>query len=109
MAVVTSDVYKNTIAILEHLNLSKYFSLVIGKDNCTKAKKTGEPALIAIEKLGANPNKTVSVGDADMDYLMAKNAGLKGSILVATGQIKIEELSKNTNTVVNNLREVLIK
>ena len=40
---------------------------------------------------------------------MAKNAGLKGSILVSTGQIKAEELYKNTDCVVNNLREVLIK
>lgn len=109
LAVVTSDIYANATAILEYLNLDKYFSLVIGKDNCTKAKKTGEPALIAIEKLGANPANTISVGDADMDYLMAKNAGLKGSILVATGQIEIEGLAKYTNSVVNNLSEVLIK
>ncbi len=109
LSVVTSDVYANAVSILDYLNLSQYFSLVIGKDNCTKAKKTGEPALIAIEKLGADPDRTISVGDADMDYLMAKNAGLKGSILVATGQTGIEDLSKNTNCVVNKLNEVLIR
>lgn len=109
MAVVTSDVYDNAVSILKYLNLDKYFSLVIGKDNCTKAKKTGEPALIAIDKLGANPNRTISVGDADMDALMAKNAGLKASLLVSTGQVAETELLKYSEYTVNNLSEVLLK
>lgn len=106
MAVVTSDTYANASTILKHMNLTKYFSLIIGKDNCTKAKKTGEPALIALEKLGANANTTISVGDAPMDYLMAKNGGLKGCILTATGQIPTENLKEYTQCVVNNLSEV---
>ena len=108
LAVVTSDTYENAVTILEHLDLIKYFDLVIGKDNCTKAKKTGEPALIALEKLGAKAENTISVGDAQMDYLMAKNAGLSSSILVATGQILAEELKIYTQNVVNNLSEVMV-
>ncbi len=108
MAVVTSDTKANTEAILEYLGLKKYFSLVIGKDDCTKAKKTGEPALIALEKLGVCANKTISVGDAPMDYEMAKNAGLKGSILVSSGQIPLEGLKKLTNTCVLSLKELRV-
>lgn len=106
LAVVTSDMHANTDAILKHLGLEKYFDLVIGKDDCSKAKKTGEPAKIALKKLNVKAENTISVGDAEMDYLMAKNAGLKGSILVATGQTPLEELLDYTPTSVEKLKEV---
>lgn len=106
LAVVTSDMHANTDAILKHLGLEKYFDLVIGKDDCSKAKKTGEPAKIALKKLNVKAENTISVGDAEMDYLMAKNAGLKGSILVATGQTPLEELLDYTPTSVEKLKEI---
>lgn len=109
LAVVTSDIKANTNAILERTKLAHYFDLVIGKDDCTKAKRTGEPALIALKMLGANPQTTISVGDAPMDYEMAKNAGLKGSILVATGQIPVNKLKELTYTTVHTLKEVMVK
>ena len=59
--------------------------------------------------LGANPQTTISVGDAPMDYEMAKNAGLKGSILVATGQIPVNKLKELTYTTVHTLKEVMVK
>lgn len=108
LAVVTSDIHANTDAILKHLGLEKYFDLVIGKDDCSKAKKTGEPAKIALKKLNVKAENTISVGDAEMDYLMAKNAGLKGSILVATGQTPLEELLDYTPTSVEKLKEVQV-
>lgn len=108
LAVVTSDMHANTDAILKHLGLEKYFDLVIGKDDCSKAKKTGEPAKIALKKLNVKAENTISVGDAEMDYLMAKNAGLKGSILVATGQTPLEELLNYTPTSVESLKEVQV-
>ena len=109
MAVVTSDTRANTEAILEYLNLNQYFDLVIGKDDCKMAKKTGEPALVALSKLNVNAKNTISVGDASMDYEMAKNANLAGSILVATGQTPLKELKTYTNTVVESLKEVQIE
>lgn len=108
LAVVTSDMHANTDAILKHLGLEKYFDLVIGKDDCSKAKKTGEPAKISLKKLNVKAENTISVGDAEMDYLMAKNAGLKGSILVATGQTPLEELLDYTPTSVEKLKEVQV-
>ena len=108
LAVVTSDMHANTDAILKHLGLEKYFDLVIGKDDCSKAKNTGEPAKIALKKLNVKAENTISVGDAEMDYLMAKNAGLKGSILVATGQTPLEELLDYTPTSVEKLKEVQV-
>lgn len=107
--VVTSDVKANTEAILEYLDLKKYFDIIIGKDDCTQAKKTGEPARVAVDRLAVDPLKTISVGDALMDYEMAKNGGLLGSILVATGQTPFEELQQYTKMVVCTLKDVCIE
>ena len=43
-----------------------------------------------------------------MDYISAKNAGVKNVILVATGQIKKDELEKTSSYAVNNLSEIEI-
>lgn len=109
MAVVTSDTKANTEAILNHLNLSHYFDFVLGKDNCSKAKKTGEPALIALKELNANKETTIAIGDAPMDFEMSKNAGLKGTILVSTGQIPESSLKKFVNSTVPSLDKVLVQ
>lgn len=109
MAVVTSDMRQNTIEILKYLNLDKYFDLIIGKDDCTKAKKTGEPALIALDKLKANPKTTIAIGDAPMDFQMALNGGLSASILVASGQVELNELKKYSKYSVKTLKDLQIK
>ena len=46
------------------------------------------------------------IGDAPMDHVSAQNAGIKHSILVATGQINKQELAKVSNFTVNNLSEI---
>lgn len=109
LAVVTSDTKANTEAILNHLDLSGYFDVVIGKDSCEKPKKTGEPALIALKLLNSTAETSISAGDAPMDFEMAKNAGLKGSILVSTGQIPEERLKEYVNTTVSSLKEVMVR
>ena len=39
---------------------------------------------------------------------MAKNAGLKGSILVATGQIPLSRLSEYTKYAISSLKDISI-
>ena len=46
------------------------------------------------------------IGDAPMDYISAKNAGIENIILVATGQIDKEDLFNTTDFVVEDLSEV---
>ena len=63
---------------------------------------------MALEILQSNPTNTVMIGDAPMDYLAAKNADIKTTILVATGQIEREELQQYCSYSVNSLKEVYI-
>ena len=108
LAVVTSDSFEHTIKTLKILKLDNIFDCVIGKDSCKEEKRSGKPAILALEKIGANADETTVIGDALMDFEMGKNAKLKAEILVATGQTDFEDLKKCSNFVVNNLSEVEI-
>ena len=99
MAVITSDAKEMTLHTLKLLDLEKYFDLVITKEDTTEPKHTGKPALLALEKMNATVENTITIGDAPMDAQMAKNAGLKAAVLLATGQISQENLKKYSGFV----------
>ncbi len=109
MALVTSDGVENAKRVLKILKIDNYFSVVIGKDSCDGEKKTGKPALLALQKLGVDAHKTISIGDAPMDFEMADKAGLLGTILVSTGQVDFCDLEKLSKYCAKNLDEVKIK
>lgn len=106
MGVITSDTKENTKQILDHLGIERYFDIVMGRGDCKEAKKTGMPATHAVEYLCISRERTLVIGDAPMDSLMAKKAGLKGSILVATGQLPIEELNRYSLYTLNDLTQM---
>lgn len=109
LAVVTSDTHSNAERTLEHFKIDKYFDMVFGKDDCDEPKRTGKPALTALKQIGSKAENTIAVGDAPMDSDMAKLADLKGSILVATGQIPIEKLKSHSEFCVTSLKELCVK
>ena len=108
LGVVTSDSVEATNLTLQYLNLDKTFSSIIGRESCKYKKESGKPTEIALKELNANPKTTVMIGDAPMDYLAAKNAGINHTILVASGQICKENLHKTSNYVLNSLCELSI-
>ena len=108
LAVVTSDCYANTCETLKSLKIDKYFDVVIGKDSCLEPKKTGKPALLALDKLNVQPSNAIVIGDAPMDGEMAINAKTQGCILVKTGQTSPKDLGKYATIVCNDLNDINI-
>ena len=108
LGIVTSDSTISTNLTLKQLKLEKYFDVVIGRESHPETKESGKPTLLALEKLNSNPKTTVMIGDAPMDFLSAKNAGIENIILVSTGQIKKKELEKTSNYCVDSLDEIEI-
>ena len=106
LGIVTSDSINSTSLTLEQHNWKQYFKTIIGRESSPHTKESGEPTKLALKELNANPKTTIMIGDAPMDYISAQKAGLKASILVATGQISKEELLKTTSYVVNSLDEL---
>lgn len=106
LAIVTSDSIISTNLTLKQFNWKKYFKIIIGRESLPDTKESGKPTLLALEKLNANPETTLMIGDAPMDYISAKNAGINNVILVASGQISKEELFKTTFYAIDSLDKI---
>lgn len=108
LGIVTSDAKESTLLTLKHFGWEDLFDVVIGRESSPHTKESGEPTKLALEIIGANPKTTIMVGDAPMDYISAKNAGIENTILASTGQIEEEELKKTSPYTVKSLSEILI-
>lgn len=108
LGIVTSDSIISTNLTLKHFRWKELFTSVIGRESSLETKESGIPTKLALKELEANPETTVMIGDAPMDYISAKNAGIERIILVATGQISFKELQKISEFSVSSLRELEI-
>lgn len=108
LGVVTSDSVVSTELTLKNFGWEDLFEVVVGRETSNETKESGALTKIALEKLGANPQTTIMIGDAPMDYISAKNAGIDNTILVATGQIDAVELQQMSDFVVNSLSEIKV-
>ncbi len=95
--IITSDIKENALLSVSKFGLQNYFSCIYGKDEFTEPKKTGVPLLKVIEENNLNPQTILCIGDAEMDYLMAKNAGVNNILLTATGHTPLDVLLNFTN------------
>lgn len=108
LAVITADSKVSCDATLRHFCWDNFFDIVIARESTKETKESGAGALLALEKLNADLKTTIMIGDTPTDFECAKNAGIEKTILVATGQIPKEELSKTSPYVVNSLDEIEI-
>ena len=106
IGIVTSDSVESTKLTLKNFKWDDLFDVVIGRESSTETKESGIPTKMALEKLGLTADKAIMVGDAPMDYISAKNAGIENTILVTTGQVAATELRKYSSFVVETLRDV---
>ena len=93
---------------LNYFNWTNLFEAVIGRESTPEHKESGVPAQMALEILNASPNTTIMIGDALMDYLAAKNAGIEKTVLVATGQIDSGALCSTSPYVIESLSDIEI-
>ena len=107
-AIVTSDSIRNTEEIIMHFKIDKYIDIIIGKESTAEAKATGRPAIMALRKLNAKEQDSVSIGDAPVDLLMARAGGLKAGIGVASGQVPYDTLKKYSEYVAASMKELRV-
>ncbi len=98
LVVATSKPEKYSIEILEHFNLRKYFTVVVGSDFEETRVKKGDIIKFAVEKLKLEfedfeNSKCIMVGDREYDILGAKENGIK-SIGVLYGYGTLVELTQ---------------
>ena len=106
LGVVTTKTGEYSTILLEHMELMKYFDVLIGREHVTYPKPHQEPILKALAKLEHDKNKTWMIGDTCMDIDSAKNAGIN-SVAVTSGYATRSKLEKCAFTICNNLGEAI--
>lgn len=77
MACITNKPEHLANALLKHLDMEKYFSIVIGGDTFPQRKPDPSALLYCCEKLNTAIDRTLMIGDSETDVNSARNAGMK--------------------------------
>ena len=93
MGVVTNKATYKADYVLKMLNIDKYFDVLIGREDVVKGKPSGEGIITAMNRLGFKNEETLYIGDNDIDYLTASDAGTD-CMLVAWGPRELKLLNK---------------
>ena len=109
LAVVTAK-RRTTLALAFEVlpELRRFFDVTVGAEDTTRHKPNPEPLLLALERLGANADDAVYVGDSPFDIQAAKAAQV-GSVAVTWGRIhsraRLER--EEPDTIVDTVEELL--
>ena len=107
-AIITADSKVSCEKTLNHFNWNSLFDFVIARESTKETKESGCGAKLALKELGADPSKTIMIGDSPTDFECAKNAGIEKTILVSTGQVEKNVLLETSQYVVESLAEIKI-
>jgi pyrophosphatase PpaX len=90
------------------LPLRDFFDVVVAADDVERHKPAPDPLLVALERLGADRDEAVYVGDSPFDVAAAKAAGVH-AVAVTWGGIYSEEAlrAERPDEMVSTPRELL--
>lgn len=108
LGIVTADSIVSTNRGLECLGILDLFDVIVARESHPERKETGKPTKFALEMLNSKPENSIMIGDTPIDYESAKKAGIDKTILVATGQLNIDDLQKISPYSLNSLDEIII-
>ena len=75
MAIVTNKPYQLTMRLLDGLNLTRYFKVIVGGDSYAEKKPHPLPVIKALAGLSAVPRQAVMIGDHHTDLYSGREAG----------------------------------
>jgi len=106
LGVVTTKMRLTTDKGLAFTNIAKYMGAVITIDDVKHAKPHAEPVQKALEGLGADPARTLMVGDSTVDIQSGLNAGVK-TVGVAWS-LKGEQVLRNVGAdyIIHSMRDI---
>jgi len=77
MALLTNKPLEQTVRILDAFGLSEFFQRVVGGDGPWPRKPAPDGIQFLMREAGADPGKTVLIGDSTIDLQTARNAGVR--------------------------------
>ncbi|MBD3800301.1 MAG: HAD family hydrolase [Campylobacterales bacterium] len=106
LGVVTTKTGLYSRELMEHFGVMGAFEVLIGREDVTHAKPHPEPVLTALERMGADPERSWLIGDTRLDAEAARRAGI-GCIGVLSGYDNEEQLRSLTPFVEKDALEAV--
>lgn len=107
LAVVTSRRRLSLDKILQATDTAKYFDVLITPEDTIKHKPEPEPALKAMELLGADKSSTVFTGDAHYDICSGSSAGVD-TVFVNWSHVSRAALPIQPTWAIDSIRELTV-
>jgi phosphoglycolate phosphatase/pyrophosphatase PpaX len=93
--------------LIDHFELRKYFTFVMGRRDGLQHKPSPESLLFICKEISVQPENTLMVGDTELDILCGKNAGAK-TCAVSYGYRTENQLKENKpDFFINDLLELI--
>jgi phosphoglycolate phosphatase len=105
LGLCTNKPDRATARILDALDLSRYFSSVVGGDGVRKPAP--DPVLRCLAGLGGTPGAALFVGDSPVDHEAARAAGLPIA-LVSFGYTPIPAREIGADHVIDRIRDLVV-
>jgi pyrophosphatase PpaX len=105
--VVTSRMPDSLALYLDVTGLRSYFELLITPADTVRHKPHPEPVLLAMQRLGARPDQSVYIGDAEFDISSGVAAGID-TIFVQRSHNRALRLPTEPAWIVDGLEELCV-
>ncbi len=107
LGIVTTKTARYSRELLEHMDVMKYFEVLVGREDVENPKPHPEPILTALKRMENTKNKKIfMIGDTKLDLICAKDAGVTG-IGVKCGYGEVSELRKYSELVFEDSLEAV--
>ena len=107
LGIVTTKTTQYTIPLLEHMDIMKYFEVIIGRQEVKNPKPHPEPVFKCLEAMNLKPHNNIFiVGDTKMDIIAGNEAGIS-SVAVLCGYGKKDDLAQHTSNIVTDSLEAV--
>jgi phosphoglycolate phosphatase len=105
LCVCTNKFTDLSVALLEGLDLSRYFAAIVGPDMAPAPKPDGRHLIAAVEAAGGRIERSVMVGDSASDVGAARDAGAP-SIVVTFGYTEISAAQLGGDHLIDHFSEL---
>ncbi len=104
-AIISNKLTELTMKTLDATGLKKYFDFIAGNDYFAEQKPSALPILKTMEYFKAMKERTIMVGDSNIDIEAGKAAGIK-TVAVTYGY-RQKELLRNADFIIDKFEDLL--
>jgi len=109
MAVVSTDITSRTRLAMEAMEISHFFTEIIGGDQVINTKPFPDLAIQILKKTGVNEDKMMVIGDNPVDIQMGLSANINLNIAVLTGLSDENSFNDLSCMVIKDLKSIEVE